>query len=151
MLIPTIWHRDGFMISTDKRLLDETVIHRFLSEESYWAKGIKPETVHKSIENSVFCFGVYTGNFTGGERGRQVGFARMISDLTRVAYLADVFILPPFRGRGLGKWLVETIMQHPAFSEVGRFLLVTRDAQELYAQYGFRPLDKPEEFMGLVR
>jgi N-acetylglutamate synthase-like GNAT family acetyltransferase len=120
-----------FLISTDRSKLDVDVIHRFLAR-SYWAEGIPRETVMRSIENSL-CFGVY-------DNARQIGFARVISDFATFAYIADVFILEPYRERGLGKELVASIMAHPDLQGLRRWSLGTRDAQGLYAQFGFEPV-----------
>src|SRR5689334_11290721 len=98
------WARGEFEISTDPVRLDPRMVHNFLTN-CYWARGIPLETVQRSIENSL-CFGIF-------ERQRQVGFARAVTDRATFAYLADVFILDPFRGRGLSKWLMECIMAHP--------------------------------------
>jgi N-acetylglutamate synthase-like GNAT family acetyltransferase len=121
-----------FLISTDRSKLDLNVIHDFLSRESYWAAGIPRETVARSLENSL-CFGVY-------DNGNQIGFARVISDFATFAYVADVFILEPYRKRGLGKELMATIMAHPQLQGLRRWSLGTRDAQRLYAQFGFKPV-----------
>src|SRR6185369_16005467 len=110
---------DGFMISDDKTKLQPDVIHHFL-RNSYWAKDIPLEVVKRSIENSV-CFGVYSGN-------KQVGFARVVSDLATFAYLADVFILEEYRGKGLSKRLMEYIMEYPQLQGLRRWMLATRDA-----------------------
>ena len=120
-----------FLISTDRSKLDIDVIHRFLAR-SYWAEGIPRETVRRSIENSL-CFGVY-------DNARQIGFARVISDFATYAYVADVFILEPYRERGLGKELMASIMAHPDLQGLRRWSLGTRDAQGLYAQFGFKPV-----------
>ena len=128
-------------ISTDKSRLDLAVIHRFLSH-SYWAEGIPMELVGKSIEHSL-CFGVYDGD-------RQVGFARVISDLTTFAYLADVFILESHRGRGLSKLLMREIMGHPDLQGLRRFMLSTSDAHELYRRFGFTDLSRPQSQMEIV-
>jgi GNAT superfamily N-acetyltransferase len=127
-------------IDTDKSRLDVPLIHGFLTS-SYWAKGIPVDVVRRSIEGSL-CFGVYDG-------GRQVGFARVISDYATFAYLADVFVVESHRGRGLSKRLMASIMGHPQLQQLRRWLLATRDAQSLYEQSGFRPLAKPERFMEL--
>lgn len=131
--------RRPFCISTDKSQLDIPLIHRWLSTVSYWAQGRSLETVQSSIEHSL-CFGVYEGQ-------RQVGFARVVTDTATFAWLCDVFILEEYRGNGLGKWLIETITAQPALQPM-LFLLATRDAQGLYAQYGdFEPLAAPERWM----
>src|SRR5271170_3107180 len=124
-----IEYRKGeFVLSTDRERLDLDVIHGFLTE-CYWAKGISGEIVARSIENSL-CFGIYA-------ESRQVGFARVISDFATYAYIADVFVLGAFRGRGLGKWLMECIIQHPQLQGLRRWSLVTGDAHGLYAKSGF--------------
>ena len=134
-------HRKGeFVISTDKERIDLGVVHGFLTE-SYWARGIPREVVARSIENSL-CFGVY------GD-GKQVGFARVISDYATYAYIADVFVLESYRGDGLGKWLMECIMRHPWLQGLRRWSLATMDAHGLYAKFGFTPLKTPERFMEL--
>lgn len=135
--------RDEFLISTDSTRLDLDVIHGFLTT-CYWAEGIPRNVVARSIEHSL-CFGIYDG-------GRaQVGFARAVSDFATVAYLGDVFVLESYRGRGLGKWLMECIMQHPALQGLRRWILLTRDAHGLYEQYGFTPVKAPERYMELHR
>jgi N-acetylglutamate synthase-like GNAT family acetyltransferase len=127
-----------FLISTDRSQLDLDVIHSFLAR-SYWAAGIPRATVVRAIENSL-CFGVY-------DRAEQVGFARVISDFATYAYLADVFILEPYRERGLGKELMASIMAHPDLQGLRRWSLGTRDAHGLYAQFGFTPVDNPSPIM----
>jgi len=116
------------------------VIHGFLTE-CYWAKGIPREVVARSIENSL-CFGMYHDR-------KQIGFARVISDYATYAYIGDVFVLDSYRGRGLGKWLMECIMKHPRLRGLRRWSLVTGDAHGLYAQFGFTPLKTPERHMEL--
>lgn len=128
-------------ISTDKSKLDLAVIQQFLSH-SYWAEGIPIEVVRKGIEHSL-CFGVY-------ESDRQVGFARVISDFATYAYLADVFILESHQGRGLGKLLMREIMNHPDLQGLRRFALATRDAHELYRQFGFTALSRPANHMEIA-
>jgi GNAT superfamily N-acetyltransferase len=125
--------RDGYVISTDLARLDLDVIHRFLSEDGYWSPGVARDVVERSLENSI-CFGLYLGE-------EQVGFARVVTDRAAIAYLADVFVLPGHRGRGLGKWLVETVLAHPDLQNLRRFFLGTADAHSLYERHGFRPVD----------
>ena len=134
--------RGDYLISTNKALLDFGVIHGFLSR-SYWSPGISPDIVKRAAENSV-TFGVYHGN-------RQVGYARVISDLTTFAYLADVFIVEEERGRGLSKWLVQTILQAPVLQGLRRWMLATKDAHGLYVQQGFIPLEDPTIFMQISK
>lgn len=141
----TEYQRDGYTISTDKTRLDTGLIHRFLSEESYWAQGRPLELVQRSLANSL-CFGVYAAG------GQQVGFARVVTDYTTFAWLCDVFIVRAHRGRSLGKWLVETVIDHPDLAGVWRFVLATSDAHELYRRYGgFETLPSPERWMTLQR
>ena len=125
-------------VDTDPARLDLAVVHGFLAE-SYWAKGIPLETVRRSIRNSL-CFGLY-------EAENQIGFARVVSDRATFAYLADVFVLESHRGRGLGKLLMGAVVAHPDLQGLRRWMLATRDAHDLYAQYGFTPLPVPERFM----
>lgn len=125
-------------VSTDKSLLDFTVIFNFLSN-SYWGKNYTDETIKKSIANS-FCFGAYLEN-------RQIGFARIITDFTRFAYLADVFILPEYQGKGYGKQLLGSIFNHPDLKDVVKWVLNTSDAHGLYKQFGFNPVAEPEKYM----
>jgi len=130
---------DDYTISTDKTKLDLDVIHQFLSQDSYWALNIPRELVQRAINNSL-CFGMYYHE-------QQVGFARVISDLATFAYLSDVFVVPAHRGKGLSKFLVETISNYSDLQGLRRWVLVTQDAHTLYTQFGFTPLDKPELFM----
>ena len=129
-----------YEISTDASRLDIDVIHRYLSEESYWAKGIPRDVVARSIANSL-CFGIYASD------GAQIGFARLITDRATYAYLADVFVLSEHRGKGLSKRLMETIIAHPKVQGLRRWTLATRDAHELYARYGFTPIANPTRLM----
>ena len=131
-----------FTISTDKSRLDLPLIHRFLSEESYWAKNVPREVVERSIEHSL-PFGVFDGE-------RQIGFARVITDYAVYAYVADVFVVPEYRGRGAAKELMQAIRSHPELQGLRRWHLVTRDAGGLYRQFGFRELSKPERHMEIV-
>ncbi|MFY9226511.1 MAG: GNAT family N-acetyltransferase [Blastocatellia bacterium] len=130
--------QENFLISTDKSKLDLPVIHAFLID-SYWATNIPMEIVKKSVENSL-CFGVY-------DNGKQVGFARVISDYATFAYLADVFILPENRGKGLSKLLMQTIKTHPELQNLRRWMLATRDAHKLYEKFGFVRLTNPDPIM----
>ncbi len=131
--------KDGFTISTDKRLLQKDVIDRFLADESYWAAKRTPEQTRTAIENSI-CFGIYF-------EGRQVGFARVISDHATFAYIGDVFIIAEFRGKGLSKWLMQVIIDHPELKGLRRWILATRDAHSLYEKFGFQPLCFPDRWM----
>jgi GNAT superfamily N-acetyltransferase len=135
------WRQENFIISTDKNKLDVPYIHQFLSNESYWAEGIPFDIVKKSIENSL-CFGIYDG-------GKQIGFARIITDEATFGYLADVFVDAAYRGKGLSKWLMNVICDLPFMPLLRRFMLATKDAHKLYEQFGFTPLTLPERFMQL--
>ena len=130
--------KDEYLISTDKNKIDVGYVHSFLTQ-SYWSPGVPVEVVKKAIEGSL-CFAVYHKN-------KQVGFARVIGDKATFAYIADVFIDENYRGRGLSKWLMETIMKHPDLQGLRRILLTTKDAHGLYAQFGFVPINNPERFM----
>lgn len=130
-------------ISTDKARLDVTMIHAFLSKDSYWVAGISRDNVEKSIRNSL-CFGAYAS-------GRQVGFARIVTDYVRFAHLMDVFVLPEFRGGGISKLLMEHVLSHPELRTVTRITLGTLDAHGLYAKYGFTAHSAPERQMELLR
>jgi len=130
---------DGFTISTDKNKLDVDAIHDYLCNRSYWAQGRTIVSVRKSIENSL-CFGVYDKN------DHFVGFARVLTDYTVFAYLLDLFILETHRNRGLGKSLVDHIVNNDAFKDV-RWRLDTKDAHDLYRKFGFREPAFPEKIM----
>jgi GNAT superfamily N-acetyltransferase len=128
-----------FTISTDRDLLQIEAIHKFLSEESYWAQNRTKEQTATAIKNSL-PFGVYKGE-------NQIGFARVVTDYATFAYLGDVYILEEFRGSGLSKWLMETIVDHPDLQGFRRWVLATKDAHTLYEKYGFTPLKHPERWM----
>jgi len=132
----------GLLISDDKARLDRPFIHQFLSQRSYWAQDVAMEVVDRSIEHSL-CFGLY-------KAGRQIGFARAVTDFATFAWLADVFIVEEERGSGYGKKLVAAIVAHPGLQHLRRIVLGTRDAHILYGQYGFAPLKYPERFMEMV-
>lgn len=137
------YRRGEFIISTSRARLSVDVIHGFLTN-CYWAKGVPRQVVERSIQHAL-CFGIYDGE------GAQVGFARVISDFATIAYIGDVFVLETHRGRGLGKWLMQCIMQHPALQNLRRWILTTRDAHALYSQVGFTPVKSPEKYMELHR
>ncbi len=132
------FRKDNFLISTSRQKLKFYDIHRFLTN-SYWSKGITIDKVKKTIDNSL-CFGVYDGL-------KQIGFARVVTDYTLFGYLADVFIIEEYRGKGLSKWLMECIVKHPDIKELRAWMLATKDAHGLYEKFGFKPLDEPERFM----
>ena len=130
-------------ISTEKNRLNIPLIYKYLSEESYWGKGIPLSTVETAIDNSL-CFGVYLND-------EQIGFARVITDMATFSYLADVFILNNFKGLGYSKQLVKTILNHPDLQGLRRWMLGTVDAHTLYEKFGFTALSKPERMMEIVR
>lgn len=133
------WKQGEFTISTDRNRLQIAAIHKFLSEESYWANKRTKEQTITAIKNSL-PFGVYTGE-------NQIGFARVVTDYATFAYLGDVYILEEYRGRGLSKWLMETIVNHPDLQGFRRWVLATKDAHTLYEKYGFTPLKHPARWM----
>jgi len=132
------WTQGEYLISTDKSHLNLAMIHAFLTT-SYWASGISIDVVKRSIEHSL-TFGVYRGE-------QQVGFARVITDYATFAYLGDVFILEPFRGQGLSKWLMDVIVAHPELQGLRRWILLTRDAHGLYRKVGFTGSAYPDRYM----
>ena len=133
------WVRAGYEITTDCTRVDVTAVHRYLSEDSYWAKNIPLEVVERSICHSL-TFAILHG-------GELVGFARVTSDRATFAYLGDVFVLTAHRGKGLSKWLVECIVNHPELRGLRRWMLATSDAHGLYSQFGFTPVKAPERWM----
>jgi GNAT superfamily N-acetyltransferase len=132
------WHRDEYLISTDKSLLNVSMIHEFLAS-SYWAKGIPRDVVERSIENSL-SFGLYKGQ-------EQIGFARVITDYATYAYIGDVFVLEAYRGQGLGVWLMKVITSHPQLQGLRRWSLLTKDAHWLYERVGFTSISAPDRYM----
>lgn len=132
-------YRDDYTISTNKDKLDILSIHKFLAKETDWAKDIPINTLKTSIKNSL-NFGLYYKN-------QQIGFARIISDFSTIAYLGDVFILQEYRGKGLSKWLINEIMQHPNLQGLRRWILLTNTAEWLYKKYGFTEIANPEFYM----
>ena len=130
-----------FLISTDAARLDFAVVHEYLANRSYWVPGIAREKVERAAAHSL-CFGVYEATSS-----QQIGYARVVTDYTLFAYLCDVFILEGFRGFGLGKWLVQTVLAHPDIPNPRRWLLATKDAHGLYAQNGFVELPEPTRWM----
>jgi GNAT superfamily N-acetyltransferase len=135
------WHSGDFVISTDRARIDVETVHRYLNANSYWAAGIPLDVFRRSIENAL-CFGIYEGD-------QQAGFARVITDYATFAYIGDVFVLESYRAQGLSKWLMSVIRIHPDLQGFRRWMLATRDAHGLYAQFGFTPLAEPERWMEL--
>ena len=137
---------EPYFISADPGLLDPEAIHAYLTR-SYWASGISLTTVRRAMAHSL-CFGLYKrGAEPGDVTPSQIGFARVVTDKTSFAYLADVYVLEGHRGQGLSKRLVAAVQSHPDLQHLRRFLLATRDAHGLYAQFGFKPLAHPERMM----
>lgn len=136
------YSKGPYSITTDPRKLDVDAIHAFLSR-SFWAEGIPKATVSKALANSL-CFGLFDGE-------SQIGLARVVTDRATYAYLCDVYVLESHRGRGLGKWLIETVMAHPELQGLRRFQLVTRDAHGLYRRHGFASPGDPDRQMEIVR
>lgn len=132
---------DSILYSTNKELLQLDVIHHYLSKESYWAQGIPLQLVKDSVAGSI-CFAAY-------DNGKQIAFARLITDSATFGYLADVFVSEPYRGKGISKQLMKFIMDYPACKKLRRFMLATKDAHTLYEKYGFKKLAFPERIMEL--
>jgi GNAT superfamily N-acetyltransferase len=135
----TTTNDSSFQVSTDRTRLDIPMIYRFLSEQSTWAVGISRPVVERSIENSL-CFGGYLD-------GRQIAFARVVTDYATMAHLCDVFVVPEYRGRGYAKQLIRIVMEHPSLQRLRRFTLNTTDAHGLYARFGFAPSARPDTLM----
>ena len=138
------WIRDGYTISDDPARVDVEAVHRYLSEESYWARGVPRDVVERSVAGSI-PFGLYAPG------GSLAGFARVVTDRATYGYLADVFVLDAHRGRGLGVWLVEVVLGHPELQGLRRWVLFTEDAHGLYERFGFTPGRTPERYMELAR
>ena len=133
--------KNEFCISTNKEKLDLDAIHEFLSTKAYWCLDIPKKTVATAIQHSL-CFGVY-------DNQTQIGFARIITDFSTIAYLGDVYILEAYRGSGLSKWLMETIMEHPDLQGLRRWILLTGDAHELYRKFGWTEIADATKWMEL--
>ena len=138
------WTRDGYTISDDPDRVDVDAVHRYLSEESYWAAGVPRDVVERSIAGSL-PFGLYAPD------GSLAGFARAVTDRAVFAYVADVFVLSEHRGRGLGVWLMRVMVEHPELQGLRRWVLYTEDAHSLYERFGFGPPQNVERCMELVR
>lgn len=133
---PQEWRRGEFSISSDASRLDVSLIHAFLTENYFDTKGIHIDTIVAAIRGSL-CFGVYEG-------GRQVGFARVVTDHASFAYLCDDFILEAYRGRGLARWMMECILDHPQLHTIRRWILGPTHDTRLYEKFGFKPLDSSQ-------
>jgi N-acetylglutamate synthase-like GNAT family acetyltransferase len=134
---------DGVYISCDRSLLDETFVYHYLHDNMYWAKSLTLDAFQRSIQNSAVVFGVYDRL----ARGMQIGFARVVSDCATFAYLTDVFIVDMYRGQGLSKQLMQSVVDHPLLQGLRRFMLVTEEAGGLYAKFGFKPLFDADHWM----
>jgi N-acetylglutamate synthase-like GNAT family acetyltransferase len=133
------WQQGEYTISTDDSLLDIRVIHDFISRESYWGQGRAIAVVQRALDHSL-NFGLYKDR-------QQIGFARVVTDYATFAWVADVFVLPAYRGRGLSKWLMAVILSHSELQGFRRWVLATKDAHGLYARFGFIPLHRPERWL----
>jgi N-acetylglutamate synthase-like GNAT family acetyltransferase len=140
-VIGQIYCSGNYVITTNKLDISPEDVHGFLSK-SYWASHRTKETVELSMENSL-CFGMF-------EQNKLIGFARVITDHCTFAYLCDVYIDEDYRGQGLGKWLVSCILEQPNLQNLRRWMLATQDAQGLYAQFGFKPLNYADRFMEII-
>lgn len=146
--VPLHLVRDDYAISCDPRYLDVELIHRFLSEKSYWAERIPIDVVRRSLAGSI-TFGLYHGDPLAGV-AKQAGFTRVVTDRATFAWICDVFVLEEHRGKGLGKWLMESVLAHPDLQGLRQTVLATKDAHALYARYGFEPTP-PGRFMSIRR
>jgi GNAT superfamily N-acetyltransferase len=130
--------RENLTISTDNNRLDQEAIYDMLTR-AYWAKGRSREMIARTLNFSL-VFGVYDGS-------KMIGMARVVSDFTTFAWLCDVFILEEYRGRGISRWLMETVLAHPDLQGLRRFTLMSTDARGLYTKFGFKALESPEKWM----
>lgn len=133
------WSCDAYVVSCDPAATSLEVVHRYLAEESNWAKNIPRAVVATEIANSL-CFSLL-------HRNTQVGFARVITDRATIAYLGDVFVLESHRGKGLSKWLLQCVIGHPDLQGLRRWILLTSNAHGLYEKFGFAPTAAPEKWM----
>ena len=133
------WRKESYWLTTDASLFDRDALFHFISDQSYWARGIPRVTFERSLQNSL-CFGLF-------HEETQIGFARVVSDFATFAYLGDVFVAEDYRGRGLSKWMMDCVLAHPDLQGLRRWMLATRDAHELYKPFGFTELKTPEKFM----
>jgi GNAT superfamily N-acetyltransferase len=133
--------RESYVISTDPTRLDRTLVHTFLSTESYWARRVPFSIVDRSIENSL-NFGLY-------DPTEQIGYARVITDYSTFAFVRDVFLIEDRRGQGLGAWLMESVLAHPDLQGLRRIMLATKGAHGFYERAGFAPLARPDRFLSI--
>ncbi|EIC85052.1 GNAT family N-acetyltransferase [Serratia sp. M24T3] len=137
------WSREGYELSTDRQRLDFDKVFDFISVQSDWARGLPREIIERSIANSM-ALGLYY-------QGQQIGFARVVTDFCRLAYVMDIFIDADFRGRGLGTWLSAVVRSHPDLVNVSKWMLTTRDAQPVYQRAGWNLVKQPESIMEITR
>lgn len=137
------WRRGEYEVSDETRRIDAALVHAWLAGQSYWAENIPRETTERAIAHSL-CFGLHHG-------GRQVGFARVVTDRATFGYLCDVFVAPEHRGKGQGRWLVSCVLQHPDLQYLRRLCLMTRDAHSLYRPFGFRAMKDPSRYLEIHR
>ncbi|MFH0882801.1 MAG: GNAT family N-acetyltransferase [bacterium] len=135
--------RDEFRISTDRGLLDIDLIWRFLSDEAYWSKGIKRSRIERAIRHSI-CFGLYQGK-------KQIGFSRVITDHSILAYVLDMFIIEEYRGKGHGSWMIQCMLEHPDLKRVRRWMLRTHQQHELFHKFGFEVFGEPQTIMSRIQ
>jgi N-acetylglutamate synthase-like GNAT family acetyltransferase len=135
-------NQDGFLITTNPSMINLNKLHHYLSKKAYWSLGIPLEIVQQSVENSV-CFSVIS------PANDYIGFARVVTDLATFGYLADVFIIDEYKGIGLGKWLMEIIMNFPEFKTLRNWFLYTKDAHGLYEKFGWKRMDKNDRAMNI--
>lgn len=133
------WRKDNYLLTTDASLFDIDTLYHFISDQSYWSRGIPRAIFERSLQHSL-CFGLF-------QEETQIGFARVVSDFATFAYLGDVFVHENHRGRGLSKWMMDCVLLHPDLQGLRRWMLATRDAHELYKQFGFTELKAPVKFM----
>ena len=135
--------RDEYKISTDRGQLDVDLIWNFLSDEAYWSKGIKRHRIEKAILNSI-CFGVYHGK-------KQIGFARVITDHSILAYVLDMFIVEEYRNQGHGSWMIQCMLEHPDLKRVRRWMLRTHQQHDLFKKFGFEVFGEPQTVMSRIQ
>ncbi|WP_106477849.1 GNAT family N-acetyltransferase [Phytohalomonas tamaricis] len=143
------WQHGDYVLSTDRDRLDAEHVYHCLSGDSYWAQGINREVVMRSVEHSL-VFGLYCQtdqSHSHPSSDEQVGFARVVTDYARFAYLMDVYIEPKHRGHGLGSWLSHAVRAHPALESITKWLLATRDAHGVYTRAGWQPVAAPQRLM----
>jgi len=135
--------RDEYQISTDRGLLDMKLVWEFLSSEAWWSKGIPRHRVEQAIQNSI-CFGLYKGK-------KQIGFVRVLSDNSILAYVMDMFIVEEYRGQGLAEWLLQCMLEHPRIRRVKRIMLRTLHQRELFQKFGFEEFTEPQTVMSKIQ